>query len=194
MIGAAQKVEHYEMAGYNSARSLAQAIGQKEAAQLLQETLKEENETDRKLEQISKRIVKEHGRSSPNGGEKKESRQASKRGASRNGGSSRQGSSRQSSRSSKATTDHEEIQRWAEERGAHPACVKGTGGKKDIGMLRLDFPGYSGEDKLQPISWDDFFKKFDERGLALVFQEKTARGQKSNFNKLVSRDSVGDAA
>src|SRR5205085_4958967 len=90
-------------------------------------------------------------------------------------------------RTSKATTDHEQIRRWAEERGAHPACVRGTGGKGDIGMLRLDFPGYTGEDKLQPIGWDEFFKKFDQRRLALVYQEKTARGQKSNFNKLVSR-------
>jgi hypothetical protein len=87
---------------------------------------------------------------------------------------------------SHTTTDHDEIRAWAEARGAHPACVKGTGGKGDIGMLRLDFPGYS-EDKLQPIEWDDFFEKFDERDLALVYQEKTADGAKSNFNKLISR-------
>jgi hypothetical protein len=77
-----------------------------------------------------------------------------------------------------------------EERGGRPACVKGTGNKGDIGMLRLDFPGYSGGKSLQPISWDDWFKKFDERGLALLHQEKTARGQQSNFNKLVSRQTA----
>ncbi len=100
--------------------------------------------------------------------------------------------SRTSSRSaqSRTTSDHEEIRKWAEERGAHPACVRGTGGKGDIGMLRLDFPGYTGEDKLQPISWDEWFEKFDERGLALLFQEKTARGQRSNFNKLVNRETA----
>ncbi|HEY2012940.1 MAG TPA: hypothetical protein VGH38_05530, partial [Bryobacteraceae bacterium] len=65
---------------------------------------------------------------------------------------------------SRTTVDHDEIRNWAEARGAHPACVKGTGGKGDIGMLRLDFPGYS-EDNLQEITWDDFFEKFDERGL-----------------------------
>jgi hypothetical protein len=65
--------------------------------------------------------------------------------------------------------------------------VRGTGGGGDTGVLRIDFPGFSGEDSLQPISWDEFFEKFDERGLALVYQE-TTRGQKSNFNKLVSRD------
>jgi len=91
---------------------------------------------------------------------------------------------------SKITTDHEEIRRWAEERGAQPACVKGTGAEGDIGMLRLDFPGFSGEDSLQHISWDDWFQKFDERNLALLHQEKTARGQKSNFNKLMSRETA----
>ena len=88
-------------------------------------------------------------------------------------------------------TDHAEIQRWAESRGAQPACVKGTGrGKTDVGMIRLDFPGYSGGKSLQKISWDDWFKGFDEGNLALLVQEQTARGQKSNFNKLVSRSSA----
>ena len=88
---------------------------------------------------------------------------------------------------SHTTTDHEEIRRWAEARKAKPATVKGTGGKGDTGIIRLDFPGYSGADKLQEITWDEFFKKFDEAGLALVYQEETADGKKSNFNKLVSR-------
>ncbi|MBV8843175.1 MAG: hypothetical protein JO307_10235 [Bryobacterales bacterium] len=81
------------------------------------------------------------------------------------------------------------MRQWAEQRGAHPACVKRTGrGKGDTGMIRLDFPGFSGEESLQPISWDEWFKAFDENNLALVYQEKTARGQQSNFNKLISRD------
>jgi len=36
-------------------------------------------------------------------------------------------------------------------------------------------------------SWDEFFDKFDEAGLALVYQEETSDGQPSRFNKLVSR-------
>lgn len=91
---------------------------------------------------------------------------------------------------SHTSVDHEEIRNWAEERGAHPACVRGTGKKGDVGMIRLDFPGYTGDDKLQPISWDEWFDRFDENGLALVFQEKTAGGERSNFNKLVSRESL----
>jgi hypothetical protein len=87
-------------------------------------------------------------------------------------------------------TDHEEIRRWAEERNAEPACVRGTGGKGDIGMLRLDFPGYGGEQSLQHIDWDEWFDKFEERNLALLAQDETARGQKSNFNKLIARETA----
>jgi hypothetical protein len=84
-------------------------------------------------------------------------------------------------------TDHDAIRRWADERGGKPACVKGTGGKDDTGMIRLDFPGYSGEGKLQPISWDEWFQSFDDNDLALLVQDETAGGQRSNFNKLVAR-------
>jgi hypothetical protein len=84
-------------------------------------------------------------------------------------------------------TDHDEIREWAEARGAKPTCVRGTGGKGDTGMIRLDFPGYSGAGKLQKISWDEWFDSFDENNLALLVQDTTARGQKSNFNKLVAR-------
>lgn len=56
MICAAQKVEHYEMAGYGSARTWAQQLGQKEIADLLQQTLDEEGETDHKLTQLSGKI------------------------------------------------------------------------------------------------------------------------------------------
>lgn len=54
-------------------------------------------------------------------------------------------------------------------------------------MIRLDFPGYSGENSLEQIEWDEWLEKFDENGLALLVQDQTARGQKSNFNKLVKR-------
>ena len=92
--------------------------------------------------------------------------------------------------SARPLTDHEEIRRWAEARDAQPSCVRGTGDSEDVGMIRLDFPGYSGQQSLEPISWDEWFDKFDERNLALMVQEQTARGQQSNFNKLVSRDTA----
>jgi hypothetical protein len=88
---------------------------------------------------------------------------------------------------SHVTVDHSFIRRWAEQRGAHPAAVKRTAKDGDPGIIRLDFPGYSGEDSLTEISWDDFFEKFEEKQLAFVYQEQTADGEVSNFNKLVSR-------
>ncbi len=59
MICAAQKVEHYEMAGYGSVRTWAQQLGQKEIADLLQQTLDEEGETDHKLTQLAGKINKQ---------------------------------------------------------------------------------------------------------------------------------------
>jgi hypothetical protein len=90
--------------------------------------------------------------------------------------------------SAKTTTDHDEIRKWAEARNAKPSFVKRTGKPDDPGILRLNFPGYSGEDSLQAIDWEEWFKKFDEQDLALLYQETTKSGEKSNFNKLVSRN------
>lgn len=53
LIGAAQKVEHYEISGYGTARTLAELLGHKEAIELLQQTLDEEKETDQKLTQLA---------------------------------------------------------------------------------------------------------------------------------------------
>jgi ferritin-like metal-binding protein YciE len=57
LIGAAQRVEHYEMAGYGTARSLAQRLGEQEAVELLQETLDEEGEADSLLTEIAENLV-----------------------------------------------------------------------------------------------------------------------------------------
>jgi hypothetical protein len=91
---------------------------------------------------------------------------------------------------SNVLTNHEDIRRWAEARKAQPACVKGTESDHGSCLLRLDFPGYSGEDSLQAIEWDQWFDVFDKRKLALIVEEKTAEGKSSNFNKLVSRDNA----
>jgi ferritin-like metal-binding protein YciE len=53
LIAAAQKVEHYEIASYGSARALAEALGHNEVAQLLEQTLDEEKQTDQKLNEIA---------------------------------------------------------------------------------------------------------------------------------------------
>jgi ferritin-like metal-binding protein YciE len=56
LISAAQRVEHYEMAGYGSARDFAKLLGQDEIADLLEETLEEEKAADKKLTSISKQV------------------------------------------------------------------------------------------------------------------------------------------
>jgi len=57
MIAAAQKVEHYEIASYGSARTWATMLGKNEVASLLEETLEEEKETDQKLTGIAESMV-----------------------------------------------------------------------------------------------------------------------------------------
>lgn len=59
IIAAAQRVEHYEMAGYGTARTYADQLGEDEAADLLQQTLDEEKEADRKLTKLSSEINQE---------------------------------------------------------------------------------------------------------------------------------------
>jgi hypothetical protein len=95
--------------------------------------------------------------------------------------------------SAQTLVDHDAIKEWAESRMAKPACVKGTGGRDDAGMIRLDFPGFGDGDSLQEITWEEWFRQFDENGLALIVQEKTASGERSHFNKLVKRDETEPA-
>ncbi len=89
------------------------------------------------------------------------------------------------------TTDHETIRRWVEDRGGVPATVEGTtSSADDVGVLRVDFPHGERNDELSTISWEDFFAKFDESGLAFLHEDKTSDGQLSRFCKFISRSSA----
>ena len=93
------------------------------------------------------------------------------------------------SRETKYTTDHDEIRRWVEERGGHPASIKGTArDDEQAGLLRIDFPTGAGNPPLEPVGWEDFFKKFDEANLAMIYQEETTEGGTSYFCKFVERE------
>jgi hypothetical protein len=87
----------------------------------------------------------------------------------------------------KQTTDHDEIRRWVEEHDGKPVSVRDTGSGDDPGVLRIDFPGGAGDDRFEPMSWDEWFEKFDENNLAFLYQEQKASGEDSTFFKLVSR-------
>ena len=61
------------------------------------------------------------------------------------------------------------------------------GDESDSGLLRIDFPGGAGEDRLEHISWDEWFDKFEEQNLAFLYQERQADGEDSTFFRLVKR-------
>jgi hypothetical protein len=92
--------------------------------------------------------------------------------------------SRRTSASAVSTTDHDEIRNWVESHDGHPATVKSTvrGGQK-AGILRIDFPGFSGERSLKPVDWDEWFQVFEQQKLAFLYQPKGD----SRFSKLVRR-------
>lgn len=98
-------------------------------------------------------------------------------------------SSGRTQRSARRTIKHDQIRKWVEARGGHPATVKRTApGKQKAGILRIDFPGFSGTNSLKAISWDEWFDVFEERNLAFLYQDApTPTGKPSRFNKLVSR-------
>ena len=201
-----RKIEHYEIVAYESLRGIAEQLQLNEVAELLGETLEEEQEADQRLTEICRNAVEEAALGSEEmdeegGGQtigargrataKQSGARASKaKSAGRSGGASAKAGAG-SEHGSRTLTDHDEIREWAEERGATPACVKGTGQRGGIGMLRLDFPGFTDEDTLQPVDWDEWLEEFDRNNLALLVQDTTASGERSNFNKLVSRESVG---
>lgn len=69
LISAAQRVEHYEIAGYGTVIAYAELLGESEQASLLRETLQEEKETDEKLTELAKEINVEAQREDSEGGE-----------------------------------------------------------------------------------------------------------------------------
>jgi ferritin-like metal-binding protein YciE len=82
IIAAAQRVEHYEISGYGTARTFAQRLGNQEAAQILDQILQQESQADEKLTQIAMSSVNQQA--------------AQGAGSSRSGNGSSQGSSRRS--------------------------------------------------------------------------------------------------
>ena len=82
------------------------------------------------------------------------------------------------------TTDHGEIRKWAEAHGGKPAAVDSTHSGSEVGLIRLMFPESKQSDHhhLVEITWEEFFEKFEDTKLALLYESD------SLFNKLISRD------
>jgi hypothetical protein len=71
----------------------------------------------------------------------------------------------------KTTTDHDEIRRWAEERGGRPALAVEQQ-DQPLG-LRIEFPEDRDQsDGLLLISWEEFFRKFDEQNLVFLYRDE----------------------
>ena len=85
-----------------------------------------------------------------------------------------------------ATTSHDVIRAWAEQRGGVPATVEGTEHGDHLGVLRFDFGGHS--DRLRHVSWDEWFDTFDARKLNFLYQEERKDGNQSTFFRLESPD------
>ena len=68
-----------------------------------------------------------------------------------------------------------------------PSTVRAAGTGDVPAILRVAFPGDSGQAELEEIDWDVFFEKFDAAGLAFVYQDETVDGRPSRFHELVDR-------
>jgi len=81
-----------------------------------------------------------------------------------------------------ATTHHEVIRQWAEDRDGVPATVEGTEHGDHLGVLRIDFGAK--EKNLRRVSWEEWFNTFDARHLNFIYQEQRTDGSQSNFFRL----------
>lgn len=96
IIGALQRIEHYEIAAYGTVATLAEAMGQDEVKELLGETLEEEKETDERLTQVAQSVNSE----ALSEGEGEEEEEGAGENGSSSNGSDRRSNSRESSSSS----------------------------------------------------------------------------------------------
>ncbi|MFG3422030.1 hypothetical protein [Micromonospora sp. NPDC048063] len=86
------------------------------------------------------------------------------------------------------TANHDVIRRWAQERGAKPATIAGTEREGRAGVLTFNIPGYRESSRVREITWDEWFRTFDDRKLNLIYQEQLRDGRPSNFFRTESPD------
>ena len=82
------------------------------------------------------------------------------------------------------TTDHDKIKEWVTAHDGVPTVIEDTGSGNGPGVLRIHFPQASSDDNFKEISWDEFFKQFEDNDLAFLYQDQGD----STFHKFVSRD------
>ena len=103
--------------------------------------------------------------------------------------------------------DHAEIRAWVEERGGRPALGHGPTPGDDASNLRFMFgtaaaavPGDAGgvdaagtEERVEPIAWDEWFRRFEAENLALWVQDRNADGEVSRYYQITLREAYADA-
>jgi ferritin-like metal-binding protein YciE len=100
LVAAAQRVEHYEMAAYGTLIAYARQLGHDDAAELLEETLNEEKETDQKLTELAEGILNEQAKSGESDEEEEEAAPARPKTMAAGAGASRGASNKSSGRGS----------------------------------------------------------------------------------------------
>lgn len=88
----------------------------------------------------------------------------------------------------KMTMDHGTIKNWVEERGGEPASVPFSTPDEEEGVLRIRFKGTDEFERFTPISWSEFFSKFDQSHLAFMYEEEMPDGKLSKFFRFISMD------
>ena len=83
----------------------------------------------------------------------------------------------------KITRDHDELRRWAEERGGKPSAAADAMSPIDPEILRLDFD--LKDRTLDVLTWGEFFETFEEAELTFLYQDQTEDGNKSRYYKFI---------
>ena len=96
----------------------------------------------------------------------------------------------------KATTNHNEIKRWIVNHGGSPAIFDDPQAKADLPSIHVDFPGDRDAEYMQEavvitkVSWEEFFKKFEEKKLAFIYEPDDKIEDITLAFKFVKRDRI----
>lgn len=90
-----------------------------------------------------------------------------------------------------STINHNEIKNWAEERKGTPASLKEPSAEASNLILRILFDHEKNVDQVKNISWEQFFKLFEQHQLAFVYKHENFGGKNSNAHRFVFRDDIG---
>lgn len=91
----------------------------------------------------------------------------------------------------RVTIDHDTIRQWAEDRSTAPATVSTSADGDDAGILRIALDEVA--PYLRVVTWDAWFKRFEEKRLLFAFRDDRQDGGLSRYYKLVSEHAYREA-